>query len=440
MSAKKQRADEPPRHAPHGLRACSTCHRDITDEVYVKCARCAGFDQCLECFSVGAEAHTHFRTHPFLVLEPSLPPLFQEGWSSDEEIHLLGAIQACGLGNWPEVAELMRGKSAAACEAHYFATYADGPRAPAPGDAVLPPPALPPPPAFDTAPRESRPSVAHERNLADARKRERTTPAEFAGWMPRRSEFESEYLNDAEQIIGGLGVSETAETPASLEQKLGVLRAYDGRIKERELRTHFAIEWDLLSHEFRSFGGRNGVECEMEEALMPLAQIVPRDALIGFVNSLQNEMRLKEMIEMYKKWHMNGIATHDEGLLFNQLQALVAEERLTPSVMEKWNRDVVVYLESPEFRATLDRQLLSAEENQHCQTFGISPHSYLRIKDLLLREFTATGSITRDAAIAFMPGHEQVMGAIYDSLQAAGFFCTLDDVEDASSCVKPAAE
>jgi transcriptional adapter 2-alpha len=395
--------------------------------VYIKCARCVGFDQCLECFSIGSESQAHFRTHPFLVLDPVLQPLFQESWSSDEEIHFLSAIQTCGLGNWHEIAALMKSKSAIECEVHYFATYIETAHAPAPIGVILPPPVLPAPPPFDTSPRESRPSVAHERNLAEAHKRERTTPAEFAGWMPRRSEFETEYLNDAEQIISGLGFSETEDTAASLEQKLDVLRAYNGRIGERELRTKFAVDWDLLSHEFRSFGGRSGTECEMEEALMPLAQIVPRDALTGFVHALQSELRLKEMIETYKKWHRSGIATHDEGLLFNQLQALIAEERLTPSVVEKWNRDALVYLESPEFRATLDRQLLSASENQLCQNFGISPHSYLRIKDLLLREFTATGAMTREAAIAFMPGHEPVMAAIYDSLQTAGFFCSAEE-------------
>ena len=45
----------------------------------------------------------------------------------------------------------------------------------------------------------------------------------------------------------------------------------------------------------------------------------------------------------------------------------------------------MIYAESPEFRATLDRQLLSAPENQLCKDLSLSPHSYLKIKDILLR-------------------------------------------------------
>jgi transcriptional adapter 2-alpha len=163
---------------------------------------------------------------------------------------------------------------------------------------------------------------------------------------------------------------------------------------------------------------------------MPLAQVLLREVLTGFVHSLHNELRIREQIDTYKKWHRHGIVTHDEGLLFNQLETLIAEERLTPSVVEKWNRDVMGYAESPEFRATLDRQLLSAAENKLCQNFGISPHSYLRIKDLLLREFTAHGEMTREAAVAFMPAQEQIMVAIDDSLQAAGLFRNADNIGD----------
>jgi transcriptional adapter 2-alpha len=239
-AVKKQRSDEAPR-ALLNLRTCSTCHRDISQEIYVKCTRCLGFDQCLECFSIGSECQFHLRTHPFIVLDPVLHPIFQEGWSSEQEIQLLNAIQLCGLGNWQEIADLVKTKTALECECHYFATYVESDAAPAPSDRILPECVLPPPPSLDTAPRESRPSIAHERNLAECCERERTTAAEFAGSMPRRSEFEVEYLNDAEQIIGGLGFSETEETVASLEQKLEVLRAYNGRIAEREIRTKFAV-------------------------------------------------------------------------------------------------------------------------------------------------------------------------------------------------------
>ena len=427
-SAKKQRQDDPSKHQSANIRTCATCHRDISDEIYVKCARCPGFNQCLECFSVGAEAQTHLRTHPFVLLEPLLQPIFQKGWSAEQEILFLNAVQTCGLGNWHEIADMLKTKSALECECHYMSTFIDSEIAPLPEDEILNEPVLPPPPIFDTSPRESRPSIAHDKNMLERGKKEKTTPAEFAGWMPRRMEFEVEYLNDAEQIISGIQFSDTEETQASLEQKLLSLRAYNEKLEERHIRTKFAVEWNLLEKEFRSFGGRTKGEKEMEEALMPLAQIVPREKLTNLISSLQNEMRLKEQIEMYKKWRRNGIVTRDEGVLFNQLESLMSEDKLSASAVEKWNRDVMLYAESPEFRATLDRQLLSAAENQLCQDYGLSPHSYLRIKDLLLREYTVRGEMTREIAVSFMPAQEGVVTAIYESMKSIGMFYGVGDI------------
>jgi transcriptional adapter 2-alpha len=245
--------------------------------------------------------------------------------------------------------------------------------------------------------------------------------------MPRRLEFEVEYLNDAEQIVSGIAFSEQDDT-ASLEQKLGCLRAYNEKLEERQIRTNFAIEWDLLDHEFRSFGSRSKSEREMEESLMPLAQVVPRDVLTNLIHAIFGEMRLQEQIETYKKWRRNGIVTRDEGLLFNELEKLMREDKLSPSAIEKWNREVMVYAESPEFRATLDRQLLSHAENQLCTSFGLSPHSYLRIKDLLLREYTVRGEMNRDLAVSFMPGQEHLMVAVYESLKMSGLFYSYSDI------------
>lgn len=427
-SAKKQKLDDTQKRQCANLRTCATCHRDISSEIYVKCARCAGFNQCLECFSVGAEAQTHLRSHPFVLLEPILQPIFQKGWTAEQEILFLNAVQTCGLGNWHEIADLLNSKSAVECEAHYMETFIDGPTAPMPSDKILNEATLPPPPTFDTSPRESRPSISHEKNLQERGKKERTTPAEFAGWMPRRMEFEVEYMNDAEQMISGIKFEE-GETPESLSRKLDLLRTYNEKLEERDKRTRFAVNWNLLDErDVCSFGGKTKSEKEMEQTLLPLAQIMPKAEFTTFIHSLQKEMRLNEKVETFKEWRKNGIVTCDEGMLYNQLKALRAEDKLSASAVDKWNRDVMLYAESPEFRATLDRQLLSASENHLCQSFGMSPHSYLHIKDLLLREFTVRGVMTREIAVSFMPHHEQAMVAIYESMRNVGLFYSIGDI------------
>lgn len=87
-------------------------------------------------------------------------------------------------------------------------------------------------------------------------KKERTTPAEFAGYMPQRHEFEAEYLNDAEQLVSGIEFSEAEETAESLERKLLQLRVYNEQLDERHTRTRFAEEYALLDSDFRGLGAQ----------------------------------------------------------------------------------------------------------------------------------------------------------------------------------------
>ena len=369
--SKKARTEETIRKHSTNLRTCATCHRDISDEIYVKCSRCAGFNQCLECFSVGNEALHHLRTHPFVILEPILQPIYQEGWTAEQEIILLQAIQSCGLGNWNEIADVLKTKSAVECEAHYTSTFLNTPNAPFPPEEILPEAPLPPPPTYDTSPTESRPSIAHEKNLQLRGKKERTTPAEFAGWMPRRNEFEVEFHNDAEKDISGITFNDETDTEATFAEKIRALRIYNDKLEDRHRHTKVAIEYDILEHEFRSFGAQNKEEKEIEEAVMPLAQVLDRKTLTHFVKMTEKELHLKKDMEMLQSWRQNGIVTRDEGLFFKQLENIISEDKLTPVAVDKWNRDVQHYAESPDFRASLDRQLLTNEENQLCKSIGI---------------------------------------------------------------------
>lgn len=42
---------------------CNYCHKDISNEVRIKCADCQDFDLCLDCFAVGVEVTPHKNTH-----------------------------------------------------------------------------------------------------------------------------------------------------------------------------------------------------------------------------------------------------------------------------------------------------------------------------------------------------------------------------------------
>ena len=432
-TAKKQKQEEEKKVTQSTGRVCATCHRDISHDVYIRCAKCINFTQCMECFSVGMETGAHFHTHPYIIIEPMNQTIYREGWTAEEELLLLHGIQVCGFGNWHEIENIVKTKNAIECETHYFGTYLQSPIAPLPRDEILPPAVLPPPPEYDTSPRDSRPSISHEKNLADRGKKDRTTPAEYAGWMPRRNEFEVEYQNEAEQLIANINFSED-EPPSKLEQDLNFLRVYNEILEERHTRTQFAKDWDLLDEDFKSFGGRTKSEREMEEALMPLAQVVPRDNLTEFVHSIEKEMQLRENIQTLLEWRQNGIATRDEGMMYNELKKLMKEDKLTPAQVEKWNKNTMMRAESPEFRATLDRQLLSTSENNLCHQLSISPNMYLRLKDLLIREFTIRNEMTPEIAASFAPGQEELMTKVYQHLKAMCLFTKPGDPTPEINC------
>ncbi|KAH0795201.1 Myb-like DNA-binding domain containing protein [Histomonas meleagridis] len=405
------------------IRRCSSCGKHFkAGETYVLCTKCAGFFLCLECYSIGAEAKGHLRSHPCIAIEPQNQEIYQEGWTAEEEALLLYSIQSCGLDNWHAVSDVVLTKTPIECECHYNDTYLLSTNSPYPTQKIIPPSTLPPPPDYDTSPRESCPSIAHDKNLALLNKKEKTTPAEYAGWMPRRHEFEVEYLNDAEQLISDISFSESDETIASLEKKLKSLRIYNEQLEERHFRIDFAIDYGMLDKEFKTFGAETKTEKEMEETLIPLAQILPRDVLENFIRSCEKEVRLKEQIKNYRKWRQNGIITRDEGLLFDKLEQLLEKDKLQQSAIDQWNQEVVAQAESPEFRATIETQLLSEEETKLCRELSISPHSYLRIKTLLLSEFTVYGEMSLEKAVSFMPNHRNVISSIYECLKNQGLF------------------
>lgn len=114
---------------------CNYCHRDISDNIRIKCAVCADFDLCVECFSVGVEINGHSNEHSYKVMDNLSFPIFHPNWGSDEELLLLEAVEIYGPGNWAAVSEHVGTKSTEECLSHYHQIYIQ------PGSFPLPTPA-----------------------------------------------------------------------------------------------------------------------------------------------------------------------------------------------------------------------------------------------------------------------------------------------------------
>ena len=240
---------------------CWTCDANISEIPYVICAKCLKFQQCLECFSTAATCEDHSLDHSFMILDHVEEPLIREGWSTEEEALLLFGIKTCGIGNWHDVEKVVETKSALECEEHYFHTYIDSENAPNMPDEILPPLEMPPPLPYDTTPRDSRPALNNEFYLKSIGKIEPTTPGEFAGYMPKRGEFEIEYLNEAEEIIAKMSFVDGTD----FNYKVSQLMSYNDNLQERRVRKQFVLEYGLIDKPVLDFGGKSKEEKEIEQ-------------------------------------------------------------------------------------------------------------------------------------------------------------------------------
>jgi hypothetical protein len=59
---------------------CNYCQKDISNVARIKCAVCADFDLCLECFSAGVEITPHKNYHAYRVVDNLSFPIFHPDW------------------------------------------------------------------------------------------------------------------------------------------------------------------------------------------------------------------------------------------------------------------------------------------------------------------------------------------------------------------------
>jgi hypothetical protein len=132
---------------------------------------------------------------------------------------------------------------------------------------------------------------------------------------------------------------------------------------------------------------------------------------------------------MLAEWKRNGIATHDEGFLFNRLQALLKAPTLSQAEIEDWNRGVLSLMNSTEFRATLDRGIMSPEENDLTRRLNIAPAVYLKVKDLLVYEFVRRGRLTVHDVEHMAKDAKNIVLPIYRLLLRTGILLSCEDWE-----------
>lgn len=81
--------------ACRALYHCNYCQRDISDNIRIKCATCADFDLCVECFSVGVEIMGHTNDHTYKVMDNLSFPIFHPNWGVSRQLRVVCFPSLC---------------------------------------------------------------------------------------------------------------------------------------------------------------------------------------------------------------------------------------------------------------------------------------------------------------------------------------------------------
>ena len=402
---------------------CQTCLRPIYNETVVQCTKCHGFVQCLNCFSVGAEKGKHLREHPFIIVESNFPEILSSGWGSKDELYLLQAIQTSGLGNWREIARDLNDRTPEECENHYFFTYFESKFAPKPENYIKEDPPAPEPwPEEDSKPVESFPSDGNEANMRAIGHTEKETPREFSGYMPKRGEFETEFCNEAENIVCGItfdtqqpsNASSTQQQMEEFEQKLNRLIAYNYIVEERDYRHDVICDYGILDGPFSGFlPSRTPQEQEAEQTLIPLSPFYSYMQLSDLTKMLQRKDQLQQYISKRNKWKALGITSEKQGQIFENLESVIKRNgEIDENQTQLWNSTIEQMIQCEEKQKSTTR-LLNDCEIDICKNLKLNSSTYLELKDLLLREYAINGSLSIDSALNLAPPFSNEIKTIY---------------------------
>jgi transcriptional adapter 2-alpha len=299
---------------------CDYCHRDITNQVRIRCAECQEFDLCLDCFSVGAEIQAHKRTHSYRVMEKLDFPVLSSDWTAHEELMLLQALDLYGLGNWVEVAMHVGTQSKTKCEEHYYQFYIDFPgTGPYPDvsrcaerNTLIP---------LSASVQAEMHTIAQARHMTPQHQPTKKKDyyadcppgSEIVGYMPRRGDFDVEYDNDAEAVLADLTI-DSKDSDWEIRLKTTLLEAYNWRLEERRKRKEFVLKRDLLDLKKQQISDRRRTpeDKELHQQLRVFSRVMAPDKYDELVMGLVQEQRIRKRIKELQEFRSMGCFTFDD--------------------------------------------------------------------------------------------------------------------------------
>ncbi|KAJ1835992.1 Transcriptional adapter ada2, partial [Coemansia sp. RSA 2703] len=364
----------------------------------------------------GIELGSHRNNHAYRVVTRHRFPIFTEDWSADEELLLIDGLRQFGMGNWKDAAEHVGSRTKEECEQHYMEVYV--------GSDTWPLPDM------------NRTFENKFAKMTDGSRGKHSTPNklkilssqpsnhEIVGYMPGRLEFETEYENEAEQVVKDMVIHDD-DSIEERELKQIVLRIYNNKLDRRLYRKRFIFDRGLL--EYRKNQSiekkRPKDERDLLNKIKVFARMQTREDFEEFSTGLLNEHTLRQRIAQLQEWRRNGITTIADGSQYEveKSQRLSRRastlrdsahllERLHKIVSTRAARDSEID-ESPtlgsqkhtprkpanasEIECADGAELLLDSEKELCSRLRIFPRPYLMAKEAILAEHARTGGFKR---------------------------------------------
>jgi transcriptional adapter 2-alpha len=300
--------------------------------VRIQCVPCTDYDLCVPCFSQGKTSREHDpQLHAFRVIEQHSIPIFTEDWGADEELLLLEGAETYGLGSWAEIADHIGGcRTKDEVRDHYIDTYVDSPNFPLPVHASPSDRSL-----LNKIPREEfqaqkkrrieerKEALKNAQPAAPKQKPTASVPSchEVAGFMPGRLEFETEYFNEAEEVVqhmqfdSGDALKVGATADPEVELKMTMMEIYNGRLVQRVERKKIIFDHQLLEYRKLTAADKNRSKEEREllNRAKPFARMMNHDDFTQFSDDIKYECNLRQAIAQLQEWRINQITDLKSG-------------------------------------------------------------------------------------------------------------------------------
>lgn len=247
------------------------------------------------------------------------------GWTTQEEVHLLDAIEHYGFGNWEDISKHIETRSPEDAKEKYINKFLNG----VIGRHTWSHSIAKRPKLTDHTDEDNGPlSQTQIQKLPplDAT----TDEAAQLGYLPNRNDFNSEYDPAAESLISSLTLNQDDEE-IDVVLKLSQIDIYTRRLRERTRRKRLVRDYQLIINFFRNNLSRQTKEQrEFRDRFRIFAQFYTAFEFDKQLAAFERERALKVRLSELYRYRWNGLTRLSESIHFEQHVAAFAKKNTGP--------------------------------------------------------------------------------------------------------------